>query len=299
MRKRSRRPIVQCIMMATMCLTAASPRASAQAGQPKAAPPSAQGGQQKPAPPPAQTGSQKAAPPARAAVAAKAMTNADVIKMVQGGLGDDLIIIAIRKTSRTAFDLTADGLLDLKSKGVSATLLRVMLDPTAKVDATPAPVTAVAPPPVAKPAASASDASAPAPPARASDEAAGRNPRREPEPPSKPASASGGATFTVAKAFDSTYETVVNYLKKQGQTIDSASRDTGQIVTAMTITGGRTQTGRRVQITLIKDAVDSTTIRVAITTQNRRQTGPWDDPKVDPKQSQLAADELKAVLAAA
>jgi hypothetical protein len=120
------------------------------------------------------------------------------------------------------------------------------------------------------------------------------------EQPARPASVSGGgAAFSVAKAYDGAYEAVLAYLKKQGQTIETESRDAGEILTGLTISGGRSQTGRRVQISMIKDGTSSTTVRVAVTVQTRKkpvQTEPWSDPKIDPKQSQLAADELKGIL---
>jgi hypothetical protein len=248
----------------------------------------------------AQTAQTKAPPSPRPALAPKAMTNADVVKMVQGGLGDDLIVTAIRKTSRTAFDLTADGLLQLKGSGVSNAILRVMLDPTAKPEIPPPAVPAPAPP-VAKaepqPPTPASSTS----PVEASESASGRQARHENvvEQSAKQSSVSGGATFTVAKAYDRTYDAVLNYLKQKDQTIDSASRDTGQIITALSISGGYSQTGRRVQTTLIRNSSTSTTVKVAIVLQHRKkllQTEPWSDPKVDAKQSDLAAKELKAAL---
>jgi hypothetical protein len=219
----------------------------------------------------------------------KAMTNADVVKMTHGDLGDDLIITAIKKAPRTAFDLSADGLLQLRAAGVSKDILRVMLDPTAKVT--------VLAPPVERPASPAKTETPPSPttkppaPAAAAESAPARNTQREQVP--------GEASFTSARAYDAAFDAILSYLKKQDQVVEFASRDSGEITTAMTITGGSGQSGRRIRLTLIKDNATTTTVRVAVTLQTRKkaaQTEPWSDPTVDLKQSRLAADELKALL---
>jgi len=243
-----------------------------------------------PARPTAQAASQPApAQPAAARPAAprpapKAMTNADVIKMVQGDLGDELVAMAIRKAPRTAFDLSADGLLDLKTKGVSAAILRMMLDPTAKFEpAAPAP-----PPP---PAPTAKPAAAPPPPPSA--------PAAKPapaDPPTSPLIVSGGSLMSIPKTYNDTWDAVVAYLKKEGQAVEVANSQSGEIITMMTTSGGRTQTGRRVQIALLKQG-DWTTVRVAVTVQTRKgASDSWSEPRVDERQSQRAADELKRVL---
>jgi hypothetical protein len=80
----------------------------------------------KPAAPRKPTAS-KAAQPA----GPKPMTNEDIIRMVEIPISGDLIITAIRKAPKTAFDLSADGLIALKAGGVSDMLVRVMFDPAA------------------------------------------------------------------------------------------------------------------------------------------------------------------------
>jgi hypothetical protein len=66
------------------------------------------------------------------------MTNADVLKLVRAGLGEPLVVVAIRNAKKTAFDLSTDRLIELKGAGVSDGVLAVMLDPTAApVAATP------------------------------------------------------------------------------------------------------------------------------------------------------------------
>ena len=268
MRTRNR-SIVPSMMIAMIGVWLPSPQVAADAQAPAA----------KPAP----------APP-RAAPAVKPMTNADVIKMVQGDLGDDLILMAIRKAPRTAFDLSADGLLDLKSKGVGNAILRQMLDPTVQVEVPRAPA-APAAPTAAKPAASSE-----APAAAAAAKESSARPARA-EQPAGPATPAGGATFSVARTYDSTFDTVLAYLKKQGQSVDTASRDTGEIVTARTI-DGRGRTGRRIHIAITRDSASSTAVRVAVTLQTRKkaEADSWSDPAIDSRQSRLAADELRAIL---
>jgi len=109
----------------------------------------------------------------------------------------------------------------------------------------------------------------------------------------------GGVTFQNPGPFNKTYDITLNHLKRQGYTIDSADKDVGQIITAMDIKGGYSQTGTRIQVTLIKDSDTQTTVRVAVTQQKRKkllQTEPWSDPKMDNEQSSRVAGEIKAAL---
>ena len=112
-------------------------------------------------------------------------------------------------------------------------------------------------------------------------------------------SVGGGTTFEVAASYDAVFDAIVNNLKRSGLTLDSASRDAGQIATAMEITGGWKQTGKRTVISILKDSADKTSVRVAITVQKRYkglQTEPWGDAKVDDKASAAYADKVKADL---
>ncbi len=79
--------------------------------------------------------------------AAAAMSNSDVIALSSAGLGDDVVIAKIHAASSSNFDTSVQGLSGLKASGVSSTVIRYMIDPSA-------PVVAPAPAPVA-PAASA------------------------------------------------------------------------------------------------------------------------------------------------
>lgn len=58
----------------------------------------------------------------------KALTNADVVKMVKAGLDTDTIVLAIRQGA-TAFDTSPDALIALKSDGVSGKVIDAMLAP--------------------------------------------------------------------------------------------------------------------------------------------------------------------------
>ena len=69
---------------------------------------------------------------------AAAMSNSDVIALSSAGLGDDVVIAKIHAASSTNFDTSVQGLSGLKAGGVSSTVIRYMIDPSAPVVA-PAP----------------------------------------------------------------------------------------------------------------------------------------------------------------
>jgi hypothetical protein len=97
------------------------------------------------------------------------MTNEDVIKMSKAGLAEDVIITAIRQAARRNFDLTANGLIELKLGKVPDAIVRAMqaMDPAKTPDSAPAPAPAVTPapaPPVAAPARPAAPMPTPASP---------------------------------------------------------------------------------------------------------------------------------------
>lgn len=119
------------------------------------------------------------------------------------------------------------------------------------------------------------------------------------EDSARPRSISGGSRFQVENRYDAVYEKVLHFLKRAEHSIESASKDTGQITTEMTIKGGWSQTGTRIYVFLIKDTNSSTTIRVVVSEQKRKklfQTEPWDEPKVNVGESQILADDLKLAL---
>lgn len=115
----------------------------------------------------------------------------------------------------------------------------------------------------------------------------------------KPQNVKGGVTFQATVPYDKAYEAALNHLKREGYTIDSASKDTGQIITAISVTGGYTQTGTRVQITCIKDNENQTSVRVLVTEQKRKkllQTEPWSDAKANDEESSKIADAIKMAM---
>ena len=57
------------------------------------------------------------------------LTNQDVIKMVQAGLGESVVLATVRKAPSTLFDLSPDALIGLKQGGVSDAIVAVMIDP--------------------------------------------------------------------------------------------------------------------------------------------------------------------------
>ncbi len=67
------------------------------------------------------------APPARSEAA---FSNKDVIKLVKLELGDDVVIGKIKQAADVAFDLTTDGLVQLKQGGVSSRVISAMLEKT-------------------------------------------------------------------------------------------------------------------------------------------------------------------------
>jgi hypothetical protein len=111
---------------------------------------SAASAQTKPAP--------KAAPARNAAPEPAGMTNADVIKMVKAGLGESLVISSIKQAAKRSFTLTADGMVERKTAGVSDNVIRIMLDPTASVGETPAALAAPSKPAAPEPPAARADA---------------------------------------------------------------------------------------------------------------------------------------------
>jgi len=61
----------------------------------------------------------------------KPLSNNDVIRMVQVGLSDDVIVEKIRSATSIAFDTSVDGLTSLKSAKVSDAVIKAMISPHA------------------------------------------------------------------------------------------------------------------------------------------------------------------------
>jgi hypothetical protein len=115
----------------------------------------------------------------------------------------------------------------------------------------------------------------------------------------KPVAVAGGETFSVPVSFDQTFQGVVTSLQKAGNSIDTADKDAGQVLTSIVVSGGWHQTGTRVAVTIIRDSATSTIVRVCVTEQFRYkalQTEPWGDPALSSSKTAAQAAALKSVL---
>lgn len=116
--------------------------------------------------------------------------------------------------------------------------------------------------------------------------------------PGSPEASNQPASLVHAADLDSTYQAVLNEVKKEGLSIDSASKDAG-VKTTITVAGRYHQTGSHLEFQFIQDSANQTTVRVAAVEQTRYKalkTEPWSSPKVNPEQSKQAAEKLKAGL---
>ena len=68
----------------------------------------------------------------------KPLTNNDVIKLANIGIGDEAVVAKVRQASTVDFKLDTDDLVKLKSAGVSGKIIAAMLDRSTKTTA-PAP----------------------------------------------------------------------------------------------------------------------------------------------------------------
>lgn len=63
------------------------------------------------------------------------LSNKDVIKLAKLGLGDDVVIAKIKQATVIDFDLTTDGLVQLKQSSVSGRIIAAMLEKTTPKEA--------------------------------------------------------------------------------------------------------------------------------------------------------------------
>ena len=122
-----------------------------------------------------------------------AMTNEDVIKMSKAGLAEDVIITAIRQAPKRNFDLTANGLIELKLGKVPDAIVRAMqaLEPPKTSEPVSPPPPAVTPPPAAPAVSAPARPSAPMPTPEPAPP-----PAAVPAPPPPPAAASAAVPTT-------------------------------------------------------------------------------------------------------
>jgi hypothetical protein len=114
--------------------------------------------------------------------------------------------------------------------------------------------------------------------------------------------ASGGKTFVVAASYEKVFAEVVRYINLNNLTVNKADRETGFIGTELEISKGHHQTGTNFQVIVIKTDDAHVTLRVAVLTRRRYnvfQPDPWDEPKVDDKQTADFAEKLQAALSSA
>lgn len=115
----------------------------------------------------------------------------------------------------------------------------------------------------------------------------------------EPQNVKGGAVVRLPVPYDNAYGSALNFLKREGYTIDSASAESGQIITAIDIKGGYRQTGTRVRVTCIKENDNETTIRVVVSEQHRTkllQTEPWGVAKANDAESAKIAEKIKGAI---
>jgi hypothetical protein len=109
--------------------------------------------------------------------------------------------------------------------------------------------------------------------------------------------AQDAATLVHAAPAEATYADVLNEVKKEGYSLESASKDAG-IKTTIQVTGHYKQTGSHLEITFTSEN-GHTTVRVTEMEQHRYKalkTEPWGDTKINTASSQDAAEKLKAGL---
>lgn len=68
-------------------------------------------------------------------------TVGDIVKLVQSGIGEDVIVAKLQKEGRV-FDLSTDDLISLKTAGASSAVLKAMMNPGVAKPAVPAAVAA-------------------------------------------------------------------------------------------------------------------------------------------------------------
>lgn len=113
-----------------------------------------------------------------------------------------------------------------------------------------------------------------------------------------PAQVHGGRLISIAMPYDDVYDSALTYLKKTGYVLDTASKETGQITTAIAIKGGWKQQGRRVILTVIKEGENASSLRAVVTLQKRYkaiQVEPWSDPVLDEESSEALQTALQHV----
>lgn len=118
------------------------------------------------------------------------------------------------------------------------------------------------------------------------------------EPAANPAvkAPSGSVAFQTSAGYEAAYDRILNVLKQERYTLESASKETGQITTEMVIEHGYVDLGRAVIISLIKESGGLTTVQVTAYKQGRRVGGQWQQKVYTKDKAALLAGKLRAAL---
>lgn len=103
-------------------------------------------------------------------------------------------------------------------------------------------------------------------------------------------------TLKVSAPFDGAYDTILDFFKRKGHTLDAASRkDLGQIITnVFDYKGGMTRdSALKNEVLLIKENENEITIIVAVTNWVQQAGLPWYETGINAKKSSALASEIK------
>jgi len=106
----------------------------------------------------------------------------------------------------------------------------------------------------------------------------------------------GSVAFQTSAGYEAAYDRILNVLKQEGYTLQSASKETGQITTELVIEHGAVDLGRAVIISLIKESGGLTTVQVTAYKQGRRIGGQWQAKVYTKDKAVLLAGQLRAAL---
>lgn len=106
----------------------------------------------------------------------------------------------------------------------------------------------------------------------------------------------GSVAFQTRVGYEAAYTSILNVLKQAGYTLQSASKETGQITTELVIEHGAVDIGRAVIISLITESGGLTTVQVTAYKQGRRIGGQWQQKVYTKDKAALLAEKLRAAL---
>lgn len=106
----------------------------------------------------------------------------------------------------------------------------------------------------------------------------------------------GSVALQTSVGYEAVYDRILNVLKKEGYTLQSASKETGQITTELAVEHGAVDIGRAVIISLIKESGGLTTVLVTAYKQGRRIGGQWQAKVYTKDKAALLAEKLRAAL---